>query len=284
MIDMKKFINTHKDSTNGKTMQIIALLSEMQSYNCNNFDQKNLNFENYSTQDLLQNLFLSRLASIEFGHSGWTFCCGSHRNITEETEKEAKQFGILYGEKFGHKIPLASGATSKFMEIINAGYNKSGNASITATFKIPMENGIPINTNVNKEVKYCFTALDFTIMNNFLSNRTAAGVFFEGGIGTTYECFSLLCRRGRIINAQAPMIFFSTYSSRENIIYNLLKHNDMQNKVYAEDLGHLHLVSTAEEAIEILESYDIFQAPQNKEDIQHEDIRKIFSISSDRHI
>jgi predicted Rossmann-fold nucleotide-binding protein len=165
------------------------------------------------------------------------------------------------------------------METINYGYNKSGNVAITSTTKFPT-----IEDKVNKEIRYCFTASIFANMETFLIHNAIAGVFFEGGIGTTYEAFSMLIERQRgSIQKNTPIIFIKR-DSKDNILYDLIKIMQEHGKVYPTDLENLYSVNTAEEAIDILSQYEVFQKPKDENDIKNEFIRQIFTVSKDRYI
>lgn len=165
------------------------------------------------------------------------------------------------------------------METINCGYNKSRNFAITSTTKFPI-----IGDKVNKEIKYFFTASTFANMETFLIHNAIAGVFFEGGIGTTYEAFSILIERQRgSIPNNTPIIFVKR-DDKDNILYSLIKMMQEHGKVYPTDLENLYSVDTAEKAIDILSKYEVFQEPKDENDIKNEFIRQIFTVSKNRYI
>jgi predicted Rossmann-fold nucleotide-binding protein len=281
---IKDIIKNLENLDSVKTQKIIILCREYLSFeNLINLDQNNLNFprqdKEISLKHTITDSFLSKLATIEFGYNGWLFAGGAHKSITNNTEIQAKKFSELYGQKYGDKIPLSTGATTKFMETINDGFNKSANFAITSTTKFPI-----IGDKVNKEIKYCFTASTFANMETFLIHNAIAGVFFEGGIGTTYEAFSMLIERQRgSIPNNTPIIFVKR-DDKDNILYSLIKMMQEHGKVYPTDLENLYSVNTAEEAIDILSKYEIFQKPKDGNDFKHEFIRQIFTVSKNRYI
>lgn len=281
---IKDIIKNLENLDSIKTQKIIILCEEYLRFeDLLNLNQNKVEFPNQdkdiSVKQIINDSFLSKLATIEFGYNGWVFAGGTHKCITENTEMQAEKFGELYGKKYGNNIPLSTGATTKFMEIINHGYNKSGNFAITSTTKFPT-----IEDKVNKEIKYCFTASTFVNMETFLIHNAIAGIFFEGGIGTTYEAFSMLIERQRgSIPKNTPIIFIKK-DDKDNILYGLIKMMQEHGKVYPTDLENLYSVDTVEDAMEILSQYAIFKKEKNNNDIKHDFIRQIFTVSKNRYI
>ncbi|QED23618.1 LOG family protein [Candidatus Deianiraea vastatrix] len=228
-----------------------------------------------SPSQLLTDGFLSKIAQIEFGQNGFVFAGGSHKSISEKTAMIAEEFGFLYGSNFQDNARLATGATTKFMEIINTGLVKSGDFAITATTNFPV-----VMDKVNRSIKYCFRASNFTSMESFLIHNSIAGVFFEGGIGTSYEAFSMLIERQCGTISKSVPVIFVTSENNENFIHNLIENMHQNGKIYDADFENIYTANTAAQIISILKQH--INIPNDNE--KHEYIRAIFSVLDDKYL
>jgi predicted Rossmann-fold nucleotide-binding protein len=261
-----------------KNKQIIKLCNDyipLEKYI--DFNQNHTFSQDSTITGNVSDAFLSNLATIEFGYNGWLFAGGSSKIVDQQTIVEITEFGKIYGEQFGHSIPLATGATAAFMEIINACYAASGNYAITATTNFPS-----INNMVNQSIKYCFTARSFVNMESFLVKNAIAGIFFNGGSGTAYEFFLMIITR-YIKNTQLniPLIFISS-NSKCNVLYNTIKEMQGDGFISNEDGKNIFLTHSANEAIDILKSVAAFKKPPIKS-CSNDLIRQIFTVSPNRY-
>lgn len=291
---IKQCENYYKSTNSRKTLKIIELCQSFLPFEKNiKIKDRKIDFpvrdKDLKINEAINDLFFSKLATIEFGYNGWVFTGGSHKPLARNTEIQAEEFGRLFGEKFGKKTPLATGANGGFMEAVNKGYIKSNNDSITSTTRF-----LGLSQEINDKIKYCFIASTFSSMESFLINNSIAGVFFDGGIGTAYEIFSMLCERQReSIEKNIPMIFVN--AGNQNNFYNDIKMMEQECeinqgfpimyqscKIYPEDSKNIYSVETAADAIKILGRY--IKADLNTEDVEHDFVREIFKVAKNRAI
>ncbi|WP_425093052.1 LOG family protein [Tropicimonas sp. S265A] len=167
--------------------------------------------------------------------------------------EEARKFAYAITEKslesYGREDVIVTGGGPGVMEAGNLGAQEAGGQSIGLSIVLPHEQAP--NAYVTPDL--CFNFHYFAIRKMHFLMRAKAISVFPGGFGTLDELFEALTliQTGRM--EQIPILLFGTKFWKEIINWDALAD---AGTISAEDLQLFRFVDTAEDAVEIIETWE----------------------------
>ncbi len=151
-------------------------------------------------------------------------------------------------ETGGRDFVIATGGGPGVMEAGNLGAQQAGGKSIGLGIVLPHEQA----PNIHVTPELCFNFHYFAIRKMHFLMRARAITIFPGGFGTLDELFETLTliQTGRM--ARVPLLMFGAEFWNGIINWKGLAE---AGTISEEDLGLMHYVETADEAVKIIESW-----------------------------
>ncbi len=160
-----------------------------------------------------------------------------------------REFARKWTQKHGN-IPILTGGGPGLMEAGDRGAKEGGGKSYGFTVGFG-KNGIEKPNSFTTEA-YQFR--DFALRESFMVNAARAVVVGSGGVGTVWEIFETITKKQTKKIPDLPIVFLGSEDEWTSL-KKALKIMAEAGTIHEDDLGIIHRVTSADEAIQYIETY-----------------------------
>lgn len=175
---------------------------------------------------------------------------GELSRFYEEARKFSYAMTLRSVQAYGRENVIVTGGGPGVMEAGNLGAEQAGGVSMGFNIVLPHEQA----PNVHVTPDLCFNFHYFAIRKMHFLMRAKAIAIFPGGFGTLDEMFEALTLIQTKRMAKLPFILFGRDFWSKVVNWQMLAD---AGTISRDDLNLFHMVDTAEEAIEVIDAFEV---------------------------